>query len=245
MGIESGGEGVRKMAYIEMKNSSKRYQTGDTEIIANKDVSFEIEKGELVIILGASGAGKSTVLNILGGMDTNDEGQVFIDEIDIAQFNSHQRTNYRRDDVGFVFQFYNLVPNLTAKENVELASEIVVDALNPEQVLIEVGLGNRMNNFPAQLSGGEQQRVAIARAVAKNPKILLCDEPTGALDYQTGKQVLKILQEMSHAKGATVIIVTHNASLAPIADRVIHMHDAGVKEIRLNPFPQDIDTLEY
>ena len=245
MGIESGGEGVRKMAYIEMKNSSKRYQTGDTEIIANKDVSFEIEKGELVIILGTSGAGKSTVLNILGGMDTNDEGQVFIDGIDIAQFNSHQRTNYRRDDVGFVFQFYNLVPNLTAKENVELASEIVADALNPEQVLIEVGLGNRMNNFPAQLSGGEQQRVAIARAVAKNPKILLCDEPTGALDYQTGKQVLKILQEMSHAKGATVIIVTHNASLAPIADRVIHMHDAGVKEIRLNPSPQDIDTLEY
>lgn len=245
MGIESGGEGVRKMAYIEMKNSSKRYQTGDTEIIANKDVSFEIEKGELVIILGASGAGKSTVLNILGGMDTNDEGQVFIDGIDIAQFNSHQRTNYRRDDVGFVFQFYNLVPNLTAKENVELASEIVADALNPEQVLIEVGLGSRMNNFPAQLSGGEQQRVAIARAVAKNPKILLCDEPTGALDYQTGKQVLKILQEMSHAKGATVIIVTHNASLAPIADRVIHMHDAGVKEIRLNPSPQDIDTLEY
>ena len=245
MGIESGGEGVRKMAYIEMKNSSKRYQTGDTEIIANKDVSFEIEKGELVIILGTSGAGKSTVLNILGGMDTNDEGQVFIDGIDISQFNSHPRTNYRRDDVGFVFQFYNLVPNLTAKENVELASEIVADALNPEQVLIEVGLGNRMNNFPAQLSGGEQQRVAIARAVAKNPKILLCDEPTGALDYQTGKQVLKILQEMSHAKGATVIIVTHNASLAPIADRVIHMHDAGVKEIRLNPSPQDIDTLEY
>ena len=245
MGIESGGEGVRKMAYIEMKNSYKRYQTGDTEIIANKDVSFEIEKGELVIILGASGAGKSTVLNIVGGMDTNDEGQVLIDGVDIAQFNSHQRTNYRRDDVGFVFQFYNLVPNLTAKENVELASEIVADALNPEQVLIEVGLGNRMNNFPAQLSGGEQQRVAIARAVAKNPKILLCDEPTGALDYQTGKQVLKILQEMSHAKGATVIIVTHNASLAPIADRVIHMHDAGVKEIRLNPSPQDIDTLEY
>ena len=233
------------MAYIEMKNSYKRYQTGDTEIIANKDVSFEIEKGELVIILGASGAGKSTVLNILGGMDSNDEGQVLIDGVDIAQFNSHQRTNYRRDDVGFVFQFYNLVPNLTAKENVELASEIVADALDPEKVLIEVGLGNRMNNFPAQLSGGEQQRVAIARAVAKNPKILLCDEPTGALDYQTGKQVLKILQEMSRAKGATVIIVTHNASLAPIADRVIHMHDAGVKEIRLNPSPKDIDTLEY
>ena len=209
------------------------------------DVSFEIEKGELVIILGASGAGKSTVLNILGGMDTNDEGQVLIDGVDIAKLNSHQRTNYRRDDVGFVFQFYNLVPNLTAKENVELASEIVSDALDPEAVLKEVGLGNRLDNFPAQLSGGEQQRVAIARAVAKNPKILLCDEPTGALDYQTGKQVLGILQAMSRKKGATVIIVTHNAALAPIADRVIRMHDAKVKSVEINELPQDIATLEY
>ena len=233
------------MAYIELKNSFKCYQTGDTEIIANNDISFEIEKGELVIILGASGAGKSTVLNILGGMDTNDEGQILIDGQNIADYTSHQLTDYRRNDVGFVFQFYNLVPNLTAKENVELASEIVTGALEPEQVLTDVGLVHRLNNFPAQLSGGEQQRVSIARAVAKNPKILLCDEPTGALDYQTGKQVLKILQDMSRQKGATVIIVTHNSALAPIADRVIHMRDATVKSVTINEHPQDIDTLEY
>ena len=233
------------MPYIEMQHCYKRYTSGETEIFANRDVSFEIEKGELVIILGASGAGKSTVLNILGGMDTNDEGQVLIDGVDIAKLNSHQRTDYRRDDVGFVFQFYNLVPNLTAKEHVELASEIVSDALDPEAVLKEVGLGNRLHNFPAQLSGGEQQRVAIARAVAKNPKILLCDEPTGALDYQTGKQVLGILQDMSRKKGATVIIVTHNGALAPIADRVIRMHDAKVKSVEINELPQDIATLEY
>ena len=233
------------MPYIEMQHCYKRYTSGETEIFANRDVSFEIEKGELVIILGASGAGKSTVLNILGGMDTNDEGQVLIDGVDISKLNSHQRTDYRREDVGFVFQFYNLVANLTAKENVELASEIVSDALDPEAVLREVGLGNRLDNFPAQLSGGEQQRVAIARAVAKNPKILLCDEPTGALDYQTGKQVLGILQDMSRKKGATVIIVTHNAALAPIADRVIRMHDAKVKSVEINELPQDIATLEY
>jgi len=233
------------MAYIEMKHSYKRYQTGDTEIIANNDINFAIEKGELVIILGASGAGKSTVLNILGGMDTNDEGQVLIDGVDIANYSQKELTTYRRNDVGFVFQFYNLVPNLTAKENVELASEIVVDARDAEQTLIDVGLGKRLNNFPAQLSGGEQQRVSIARAVAKNPKLLLCDEPTGALDYQTGKQVLKILQYMSRHKGSTVIIVTHNSALAPIADRVIHMHDATVSSIEVNEHPQDIETLEY
>ena len=220
------------MAYIEMKHSYKRYKTGDVEIIANNDITFEIEKGELVIILGSSGAGKSTVLNILGGMDTNDEGKVIID-------------GNRRDDVGFVLQFYNLVSNLTAKENVELASEIVADAKDAEQTLIDVGLGKRINNFPAQLSGGEQQRVAIARAVAKNPKILLCDEPTGALDYNTGKQVLKILQDKARNEGATVIIVTHNGALAPIADRVIRMHDARVQSIELNAHPQDIDSLEY
>lgn len=233
------------MAYIEMKHSYKRYQTGDTEIIANNDINFAIEKGELVIILGASGAGKSTVLNILGGMDNNDEGQVIIDGVDIANYSQKELTTYSRNDVGFVFQFYNLVPNLTAKENVELASEIVADARDAEQTLIDVGLGKRLNNFPAQLSGGEQQRVSIARAVAKNPKLLLCDEPTGALDYQTGKQVLKILQDMSHQKGSTVIIVTHNSALAPIADRVIHMHDAKVSSIELNEHPQDIETLEY
>lgn len=233
------------MAYIELKNSFKRYRTGDTEIIANNDISFEIEKGELVIILGASGAGKSTVLNILGGMDTNDEGQILIDGQNIADYTSHQLTDYRRNDVGFVFQFYNLVPNLTAKENVELASEIVKDAQDPIVALTAVGLEKRINNFPAQLSGGEQQRVSIARAVAKNPKLLLCDEPTGALDYKTGKQVLQILQDMSRKQGATVIIVTHNAALAPIADRVIRMHDARIQSVTLNARPQDIASLEY
>ena len=233
------------MAYIEVRHSAKRYGSGEQEIIANQDVTFDIEKGELVIILGSSGAGKSTLLNIMGGMDTNDEGQIIIDGVDIAQLNSHQRTNYRRDDVGFVFQFYNLVANLTAKENVELASEIVKDAMDPVDILTEVGLGHRLNNFPAQLSGGEQQRVAIARAVAKKPKILLCDEPTGALDYQTGKQVLQILQDMARKQDTTVIIVTHNSALAPIADRVIHMRDATVQSIQLNPAPQDIATLEY
>jgi ABC transporter, ATP-binding protein len=233
------------MTYIQVKNSFKRYQVGETEIIANHDVNFEIEKGEFVIILGASGAGKSTVLNILGGMDTNDEGEVWIDGVNISNFDEKQLTYYRRDDVGFVFQFYNLVPNLTAKENVELAAEIVKDAWNAEEALEAVGLGHRLHNFPAQLSGGEQQRVSIARAIAKKPKILLCDEPTGALDYQTGKQVLKILQEMSRDYGATVIIVTHNTALAPLANRVIHMHDARVKSIVLNDSPQAIEELEY
>lgn len=228
-----------------MKNSYKRYKSGQSEIIANNDISFEIEKGELAIILGSSGAGKSTVLNILGGMDTNDEGNVLIDGKDISTFNDKELTNYRRNDVGFVFQFYNLVPNLTAKENVELASEIVKDALDATEVLKSVGLGERIDNFPAQLSGGEQQRVAIARAVAKNPKLLLCDEPTGALDYHTGKQVLKILQDMVRKEGATVVIVTHNQALAPIADRVIHMHDAKIRDIVLNSNPQNIETLEY
>ena len=233
------------MTYIQVKNSFKRYQVGETEIIANHDVNFDIEKGEFVIILGASGAGKSTVLNILGGMDTNDEGEVWIDGVNISNFDETQLTYYRRDDVGFVFQFYNLVPNLTAKENVELAAEIVKDAWDAEEALEAVGLGHRLHNFPAQLSGGEQQRVSIARAIAKKPKILLCDEPTGALDYQTGKQVLKILQEMSRDYGATVIIVTHNTALAPLANRVIHMHDARVKSIVLNDSPQVIEELEY
>ncbi|MDU5369669.1 MAG: ABC transporter ATP-binding protein [Finegoldia magna] len=233
------------MAYIEMKNSYKRYKSGQSEIIANNDISFEIEKGELAIILGSSGAGKSTVLNILGGMDTNDEGNVLIYGKDISTFNEKELTNYRRNDVGFVFQFYNLVPNLTAKENVELASEIVKDALDATEVLQSVGLGERIDNFPAQLSGGEQQRVAIARAVAKNPKLLLCDEPTGALDYHTGKQVLKILQDMVRKEGATVVIVTHNQALAPIADRVIHMHDAKIRDVVMNANPQNIETLEY
>ncbi|KFI56700.1 ABC transporter ATP-binding protein [Bifidobacterium callitrichos] len=233
------------MAYIEMVHSCKRYHMGDTVIVANNDVSFGIEKGELAIILGSSGAGKSTVLNILGGMDTNSEGQVIIDGKDISNYTARQLTDYRRTDIGFVFQFYNLVANLTARENVELASEIVRDAQDPVQALVDVGLKDRIDNFPAQLSGGEQQRVAIARAVAKNPKILLCDEPTGALDYNTGKQVLRILQDQSRIKGATVVIVTHNSAIAPIADRVIHMHDARVKSIEVNEHPMDIEDLEW
>lgn len=233
------------MSYIKVENCTKKYQMGQSIIYANKQVSFEIETGELAIILGSSGAGKSTLLNILGGMDTNDEGKILIDGQDIAQYNAQELTKYRREDVGFVFQFYNLVPNLTAKENVELATEIVSEARDPEDMLTMVGLSKRMDNFPAQLSGGEQQRVSIARAVAKNPKILLCDEPTGALDYQTGKQVLQILQDMSRVQGATVIIVTHNAALAPIADRVIHMRDAKVQNIELNPNPTSIKDIEW
>lgn len=233
------------MSYIEVKNSWKRYKMGDAIIAANNDVSFEVEKGELAIILGASGAGKSTMLNILGGMDSNDEGQIFIDGKDISGYNTKQLTRYRREDVGFVFQFYNLVPNLTAKENVELASEIVEGAADPVTTLESVGLADRINNFPSQLSGGEQQRVSIARAVAKNPKILLCDEPTGALDYETGKQVLQILQDMSRVQGATVIIVTHNAAIAPIADRVIRMRDAKVQSMDFNPNPTAIADIEW
>lgn len=233
------------MAYIEVSHETKRYQSGNTEILANNDVSFTVEKGELVVILGSSGAGKSTLLNILGGMDTASEGSVVIDGNDVAAYNAHQLTDYRRTDVGFVFQFYNLVSNLTAKENVELASQIVRDAADPEDVLASVGLADRMANFPAQLSGGEQQRVAIARAVAKNPKILLCDEPTGALDYRTGKQVLQILEDMSRRRGATVIIVTHNAAIAPIADRVIRMHDARVQSVETNASPTPIADIEW
>ena len=233
------------MAYIEMQHSYKRYQMGSTTITANDDVNFGIEKGELAIILGASGAGTSTVLNILGGMDTNSEGRVVIDGRDISNYSPKQLTAYRRTDIGFVFQFYNLVANLTAKENVELASQIVSDAQDAVKVLEDVGLGDRVDNFPAQLSGGEQQRVAIARAVAKNPKILLCDEPTGALDYNTGKQVLQILQDMSRKKGATVVIVTHNSAIAPIADRVIHMHDGKVTAVDVNEHPMDIAELEW
>src|SRR5699024_5882548 len=233
------------MAYIEMIESMKRYQVGETEVIANNGVNFGIEEGELAVILGASGAGKSTVLNILGGMDQNDGGKVIVDGNNIAEYTEKQLITYRRNDVGFVFQFYNLVPNLTAKENVELASEIVKDASDATETLKQVGLEKRINNFPAQLSGGEQQRVAIARAVAKNPKILLCDEPTGALDYETGKQVLQILQDMSRKQKVTVIIVTHNAAVAPIADRVIRMHDAKVKTIEINEHTQDISDIEW
>ncbi len=233
------------MAYIEMRHCFKRYASGESEIIANNDVSFEIEKGELVIILGASGSGKSTILNILGGMDTVSEGEVIVDGVDIVKLSDRERTLYRRNDIGFVFQFYNLIPNLTARENVELALEIVRDAKDADETLRSVELGDRMDNFPAQLSGGEQQRVSIARAVAKNPKLLLCDEPTGALDYKTGKHVLHILQEMSRKNGVTVVIVTHNSAIAPIADRVIYLHDAKVRSVEVNENPSDIETIEY
>lgn len=233
------------MEYIEVKNESKKYKMGETEIIANNQISFSVKKGELALILGPSGAGKSTVLNILGGMDTPDEGEIFIDGVDIAKFNEKQLTAYRRTDVGFVFQFYNLVPNLTAKENVELATELAKDAMDPVEVLNMVGLGHRLNNFPAQLSGGEQQRVSIARALAKNPKLLLCDEPTGALDFETGKHVLKLLQNASRNHGNTVLIITHNSALAPIADRVIYINDAKVKKIVENPQPMSIDELVW
>ena len=233
------------MAYIEMRHCFKRYTSRESEIIANNDVSFEIEKGELVIILGASGSGKSTILNILGGMDTVSEGEVIVDGVDIVKLSDRERTLYRRNDIGFVFQFYNLIPNLTARENVELALEIVRDAKDVDETLRSVELGDRMDNFPAQLSGGEQQRVSIARAIAKNPKLLLCDEPTGALDYKTGKHVLHILQEMSRKNGVTVVIVTHNSAIAPIADRVIYLHDAKVRSVEVNENPSDIESIEY
>lgn len=233
------------MTFIQLKAESKIYQSGQEKIYANDQVTFDIEEGELAVILGSSGAGKSTVLNILGGMDTSDAGEVWIDGQNIASFSAKELITYRRYQVGFVFQFYNLINNLTAKENVELASEIVEDALDAENVLIEVGLGHRIHNFPSQLSGGEQQRVAIARALAKNPKLLLCDEPTGALDYHTGKQILKLLQEMAREQGTTVIIVTHNAAIAPIADRIIQMHDGKVKAVKENDQPESIEQIEW
>lgn len=233
------------MAYIEMVNSYKRYKIGDHVTVANDGINFEIQKGELVVIVGPSGAGKSTVLNILGGMDTNDAGQIMVDGKDISKFNEKELTTYRRKDVGFVFQFYNLVPNLTALENVELAAQIVSDAKDAKQVLQEVGLGNRMDNFPAQLSGGEQQRVAIARAIAKNPKLLLCDEPTGALDYKTGKSVLKLLSQTCKKTGTTVVIITHNTAITPIADRVIQINNAKVRNMQINENPISIDDIEW
>ncbi|EJP6473151.1 ABC transporter ATP-binding protein [Clostridium botulinum] len=233
------------MAYIEIRDEYKRYKVGENIIIANNGINFSIEKGEFVIILGPSGAGKTTVSNVLGGMDTCDEGKVIIDDVDISKFNSKQLTTYRRDDVGFVFQFYNLVQNLTAKENVELATQISKNALDVDKTLELVGLSHRKDNFPSQLSGGEQQRVAIARAIAKNPKLLLCDEPTGALDYKTGKQILKTLKDTCKNTGTTVIIITHNSALAPIADRVISIKDAKVKSIEVNENPASVESIEW
>lgn len=233
------------MSYIEIKDEYKRYKVGETTIAANNGINFSIEKGEFTIILGPSGAGKTTVLNILGGMDTCDEGEIIIDNVDISKFNKRQLTKYRRHDVGFVFQFYNLVQNLTAKENVELATQISKDALDVDKTLELVGLDHRKNNFPSQLSGGEQQRVSIARAIAKNPKLLLCDEPTGALDYKTGKQILKTLQDTCKNTGTTVIVITHNSALAPIADRVIKIRDAKVTSVEVNKSPVSVEDIEW
>ena len=233
------------MAFVEFKDVGKTYHMGEVDINALHDATFEIEKGELVVIVGPSGAGKTTLLNILGGMDTLSTGTVFLDGEEISKFNRKQLTEYRRHDVGFVFQFYNLIGNLTALENVELANQISKDPLSAEQILNDVGLGHRMKNFPSQLSGGEQQRVAIARALAKNPKLLLCDEPTGALDYQTGKAILQLLQDTGRRTGMTVIIITHNGALTAMADRVIKVRSGTVTSVKVNENPQNIAEIEW
>ena len=233
------------MAYIEFDHVVKAYGSGATEIHALDEASFAVEKGELAVILGASGAGKTTALNILGGMDTATSGRVVVDGRDITRASENDLVEYRRADVGFVFQFYNLVPNLTALENVELAAQICPDSLDARETLEKVGLANRLSNFPAQLSGGEQQRVSIARAVAKNPKLLLCDEPTGALDYVTGKQILQLLQDTCRKDGITVVLITHNAALAPMADRLIRFKSGKVTEMSVNPSPTPINQIEW
>ena len=232
-------------AFIELKNVVKSYTMGDVTIYANNGVNFKVNKGEFTVIVGASGAGKTTILNMLGGMDTPTSGTIVVDGHNIATYDDKQLTDYRRDDIGFVFQFYNLVQNLTALENVELASQISKDPLNSVDILERVGLGERKDNFPAQLSGGEQQRVAIARAIAKNPKLLLCDEPTGALDYQTGKSILGLLRSMCDNYGMTVIVITHNSALAPMADQVIHLKNGKVERQEYNEHPESIDNIEW
>ena len=231
--------------FVCLKDITKVYKMGEVEIHAVDGINFEIEKGELVVIVGPSGAGKTTVLNLLGGMDTATSGKLFVDGADITRYNERQLTSYRRDDIGFVFQFYNLIPNLTAKENVELALQICKVTLVAETVLEDVGLGHRLDNFPAQLSGGEQQRVSIARALAKNPKLLLCDEPTGALDYNTGKAILQLLQDMCREKGMTVIVITHNSALAPMADRLIKIKNGKVSSMVKNESPMSIADIEW
>ena len=233
------------MSYISLEHVVKRYRMGEVVITAAEDISFEIEKGEFAVIVGPSGAGKTTVLNILGGMDSCDEGTILVDGNRISDYNSRQLTAYRRYDIGFVFQFYNLVQNLTALENVELAAQICKDPLDAGDVLRHVGLEERMNNVPAQLAGGEQQRVAIARAIAKNPKLLLCDEPTGALDYVTGKQILKLLQDTCRQRGVTVIVITHNSALTPMADRVIHIKNGRVAAMEQNESPTPVEEIEW
>ncbi|MCC5889167.1 MAG: ABC transporter ATP-binding protein [Alkalibacterium sp.] len=232
-------------AYISVKNEVKKYRSGETVVVANDGITFDIEENEFAVIVGPSGAGKTTVLNILGGMDAADSGDVIIDGTNIVGFDSKQLTEYRRNDVGFIFQNYNLIPNLTAKENVELAAEISPDALDATEVLKSVGLENRMDNFPAQLSGGEQQRVAIARALAKQPKLLLCDEPTGALDYETGKRVLDLLQRAKEEFGATVVVITHNRAIAPMANRVIDINNAKVRKVTVNEQPELVQNIEW
>ncbi|MEI3171230.1 MAG: ABC transporter ATP-binding protein [Lachnospiraceae bacterium] len=231
--------------FVRLKNVSKIYRMGEVEIRAVDNIEFAIDKGEFVVVVGPSGAGKTTVLNILGGMDTVTSGDVLVDGENIAKYSQRKLTGYRRDDIGFVFQFYNLVPNLTAKENVELALQICKEPLDAVQVLKEVGLGDRLDNFPAQLSGGEQQRVSIARALAKNPKLLLCDEPTGALDYQTGKAILKLLQDTCRQKKMTVIVITHNSALTPMADRVIKIKNGKVSKMYLNENPEPVENIEW
>lgn len=233
------------MSYIKLENVHKRYKMGEVIIPAVKGVSFEIEKGEFAVVVGSSGAGKTTVLNLIGGMDSLDEGRIIIDGKDISHYSEKMLTEYRRYDIGFVFQFYNLVPNLTARENVELATQISKNPLDVEEVLHSVGLGHRMDNFPSQLSGGEQQRVAIARALAKNPKLLLCDEPTGALDYETGKSILKLLQDTSRDTGMTVIMITHNSALTQMADRVIRMKSGEVVSMEKNANPIPVERIEW
>ena len=233
------------MAFVEFEKVSKIYHTGAVEIPALRDATFQVEKGEICVIVGASGAGKTTLLNILGGMDTLTGGTVKLDGRDISRYDRRQLTEYRRRDVGFVFQFYNLIPNLTALENVELALQICKNPMDAKEVLEEVGLGDRLDNFPAQLSGGEQQRVSIARALAKNPKLLLCDEPTGALDYNTGKSILKLLQDTCRNNGMTVILITHNSAIAPMADRVIKIKNGRVDKIIENPQPVPVETIEW
>mgnify|MGYP000568854483 FL=1 len=232
-------------SFVSLEDVKKIYQMGEVQIMAAAGIDFQIEKGEFAVVVGPSGAGKTTVLNILGGMDTASSGRVIVDGKDIAQYSPRQLTAYRRDDIGFVFQFYNLIPNLTALENVEMALQICRNPLDARAVLKEVGLEERMDNFPAQLSGGEQQRVSIARALAKNPKLLLCDEPTGALDYNTGKAILKLLQEMCREKGMTVIVITHNSALAPMADRLIKIKNGKVSSMKVNENPISIDEIEW
>ena len=231
--------------FISFEKVKKDYQAGEVTVTALHDVSFAIEKGEICVIVGESGAGKTTLLNILGGMDSLTEGRVTVDGAEVSSFGKKELTAYRRNDVGFVFQFYNLIPNLTALENVEIAAQLKKDSLDPALVLEQVGLKDRMGNFPAQLSGGEQQRVAIARALAKNPKLLLCDEPTGALDYNTGKAILKLLQDTSRSTGMTVIIITHNKALCAMADRVIRVKNGTVASVTQNEHPQDIAEIEW